>query len=114
MGHECQIPGIEATSVENTIAEYEYEITYWRGSKITIVVALSRIGRASKENERSDEFDEDRKRQIFYEFHDPPVGGHRGMKKTFRANKSQYPWPNMRREVEEYVKQCRSCQVNKI
>jgi hypothetical protein len=35
------------------------------------------------------------------------------MNKTYRAIKSQYSWPNMRREVEEYVKQC-SCQVNKI
>jgi len=36
------------------------------------------------------------------------------MNKTYRAIKSQYFWPNMRREVEGYVKQCRSCQVNKI
>ena len=36
------------------------------------------------------------------------------MNKTYRAIKSQYFWPNMRREVEEYVKQCRSCQVNKM
>jgi hypothetical protein len=43
-----------------------------------------------------------------------PVGGHRGMNKTYRAIKSQYFWSNMRREVEEYVKQCRSCQVNKM
>jgi len=49
-----------------------------------------------------------------YEFHDSPVGSHRGMNKTYRAIKSQYFWPNMRREVEEYVKQCRSCQVNKM
>jgi len=35
------------------------------------------------------------------------------MNKTYRATKSQYSWPNMRREVGEHVKQCRSCQVNK-
>jgi hypothetical protein len=33
---------------------------------------------------------------------------------TYRAIKSQYTWPKMRREVEEYVKQCKSCQINKI
>jgi len=49
-----------------------------------------------------------------YEFHDSPVGGHTGMNKTCRAIKSQYSWPNMRREVEEYVEQCRSCQVHKM
>jgi hypothetical protein len=36
------------------------------------------------------------------------------MNKTYRAIKSQYSCPNMRREVEEYVKQCRICQVNKM
>ena len=35
------------------------------------------------------------------------------MNKTYHAIKSHYNWPNMRREVEEYVKQCRSCLVNK-
>ena len=35
------------------------------------------------------------------------------MNKTYREIKSQYSWPNMRREFEEYIKQCSSCQVNK-
>ena len=35
------------------------------------------------------------------------------MNKTFRAIKSRYTWPNMRRDIEEYVKQCKSCQVIK-
>ena len=96
------------------LAEYDYEITYRRGSQNTNADALSRIGSVSKEGDQSDEFVEDRKKQILYEFHDSPVGGHRGMNKTYRTIKSQYSWPNMRREVEEYVKQCRSCQVNKM
>jgi len=37
-----------------------------------------------------------------------------GVNKTYRAVKAQYTWPKMRRGVEEYVEQCRSCQVNKI
>jgi len=36
------------------------------------------------------------------------------MNKTYLAIKSQYFWPNMRREVEEYVTQYRSRQVNKM
>ena len=39
--------------------------------------------------------------------------GTRGTKKTFRAIKSRHTWPNMRREIEEYVKQCKFCLVNK-
>jgi len=94
------------------LAEYDYAFTYRLGSHNPNADALRYV--VSKEDDRSDEFDEGRKRQIFYEFHDCPVGGHRGTNKTYRAIKSQYTWPNMRREVEEYVKQCRSCQVNKM
>jgi hypothetical protein len=35
------------------------------------------------------------------------------MNKTFRAIKYRYTRPNMGRDIEEYVKQCKSCQVNK-
>jgi len=115
VGHECQGPGIKVLRWRIHLAEYDYEIVYRRGSQNTNADALSRIGSVvSKEDDRSDEFDEDRKRQILYEFHDAPVGGHRGMNKTYRAIKSQYFWPNMRREFEEYLKECRSCQVNKM
>ena len=96
------------------LAEYDSEITYRRGSQNTNANALSRIGSVSKEGDLSDEFNKDRKKKILYEFHDCPVGGQTGMNKTYRAIKSQYFWPNMRREVEEYVKQCRRCQVNKM
>jgi hypothetical protein len=47
-----------------------------------------------------------------YEYHDSPVGGHRGMNKTFREIR-KYEWSNMKRDIENYVKKCQSCQVNK-
>ena len=89
-------------------------IKYRRGFQKPNANALSMIGSVSKEGDLSDEFDEDRKKKILYEFHDSPVGGHRGMNKTYRTIKSQYFCPNMRHEVEEYVKQCRSCHVSKM
>ena len=46
-------------------------------------------------------------------FHTNFIGGHREMNKTYRALRSQHTWPKMRREMEEYVKQCKSCQINK-
>jgi hypothetical protein len=57
-------------------AEYDYEITYRRGAQHTNANVLSRIGSVSKEDDLSDEFDEDRKKKILYEFHDSRVGGH--------------------------------------
>jgi hypothetical protein len=90
-----------------------YEITYKRGSQNTNADALSRIGSVTAEAKGSTKLDEETKQQILYEFHDAPLGGHRGMNKTFQAIKSRYMWPNMRQDIEEYVKQCKSCQVNK-
>jgi hypothetical protein len=106
-------PGTRLLRWRIQLAEYNYEITLRRGSQNTNADVLSRIGIVSKEDDQSDKFDEERK-QIFYEFHGSPVGGQRGMNKTHPAIKPQYFWPNMRREIEEYVKQCRSCQVNKM
>ena len=95
------------------LEEFDYEITYKKGSQNTNADAMSRIATVTAETKGCTNLKDETKRQILYEFHDAPCGGHRGMNKTFRAIKSQYSWPNMRREIEEYVKQCKSCQVNK-
>jgi len=95
------------------LEEFDYEITYKRGSQNSNADALSRIGSVTAEANDRTKLDEETKKQILYEFHDAPVGGHRGMNKTLRAIKSRYTWPNMKRDIEEYVKQCKSCQVNK-
>jgi hypothetical protein len=96
------------------LEEFDYEITHKKGSKNTNADALSRIGSVTAKAKGSTKLDEETKKQILYEFHDAPVGGHRGMNKTFQAIKSRYTWPNIRRDIEEYVKQCKSCQVNKM
>ena len=36
------------------------------------------------------------------------------MNKIYRAIRAYYTWRNMRREIKEYVKRCKNCQVNKI
>jgi transposase InsO family protein len=35
------------------------------------------------------------------------------MNRTVREIKKRYNWPNMKREIEGYVKKCKSCQMNK-
>ena len=57
--------------------------------------------------------DEETKNTILYEYHDSPVGGHRGMNRTVREIRKRYDWPNMKREVEGCVKKCQSCQMKK-
>jgi len=76
--------------------------------------ALSRIGALAKESSDSDKIDPYTKLKILQENHDSILGGHRGMNKTYEAIKMHYKWPNMRREIEEYVKICAKCQLNKI
>jgi hypothetical protein len=36
------------------------------------------------------------------------------MNKMYRAIKDKYSWSNMRQEIEDYIKRCKSCRVNKI
>jgi hypothetical protein len=51
--------------------------------------------------------------KILQENHDLIHGGHGGMNKTYEAIKRYYQWLNMKREVEEYVKKCAKCQLDK-
>jgi hypothetical protein len=69
------------------LEEFDYEIIYKRGSQNTNADALSRIGSVTDEAKGSTKLDEETKRQVLYEFHGAPVGGHRGMNRTFWAIK---------------------------
>ena len=57
---------------------------------------------------------EEEKENILHEFHQLPIGGHLGMKGTFERIKLYTSWPGMKQEIENYVKQCETCQKNKI
>jgi hypothetical protein len=78
--------------------------------------ALSRINTLTKDENKTsnEEIGEERKKQILYEYHDAPLGGHRRMNKTYRAIKSKFVWPNMKKEIEEYIKKYKKFQVNKL
>jgi hypothetical protein len=97
------------------LEEYNYEILYKKGALNTNADALSRINemKVEKETPLVSELNEDQKKQILYEYHDAPLGGHRGMNRTISAIKDRYSWPNMKQEIEDYVRKCKSCQVNK-
>jgi hypothetical protein len=109
-------PGSRLLRWRIKLEEYDYEILYKKGTANTNADALSRINGIVVENEghSQTEINDELKRQILYEYHDAPLGGHRGMNKTYSAIKSKYSWPNMKQEIEDYVRKCKSCQINKV
>lgn len=89
-----------------------------KGASNTNANALSRVSsltadKGVTEERRQQVTDEKTKATIMYKYHDSPVGGHRGMNKTFREIRRKYEWPNMKRDIENYIKKCQSCQTNK-
>jgi hypothetical protein len=102
-------PGSRLLRWRIKLEEYDYEIVYKKGALNTNADALSRIGVLVLEGEERPENDlsPDRKRQIIYEYHDAPIGGHRGMNRTYKAIKDSHSWPNMKQEIDDYVKKCK-------
>ena len=58
--------------------------------------------------------DKNLKRGVISAFHDPPYRGHPGIGNTTALLKQNYWWPNLKKDVEEYIKGCMVCQANKI
>ena len=58
--------------------------------------------------------DNDLKRGVIQAFHDSPTAGHPGISNTYAMMKKDLWWPNMKQDIEEYVKGCAGCQMNKI
>ena len=51
--------------------------------------------------------------KILHEHHDSPLAGHLGIEKTIKNIQWDYYWPNMLKEIKEYVQSCDLCQRNK-
>jgi His(2)-Cys(2) zinc finger./Integrase core domain. len=51
---------------------------------------------------------------ILKEYHCSPVSGHSGFHRTYKRIKENYKWSNMKRDIATFIKNCESCQVNKL
>lgn len=56
---------------------------------------------------------EERKR-IIRENHYGLLGGHTGQKATYAKLRVKYHWKGMQRDVEEYIRNCKHCQTEKV
>ncbi|CAD6236937.1 GSCOCG00012487001-RA-CDS [Cotesia congregata] len=70
--------------------------------KITICLNLVRI---PLDNE---------KLQIIEEYHGSAVGGHKGMTKTYKRIRQNFFWPNIKKDVVDYIQKCLDCQLKKL
>ncbi len=56
----------------------------------------------------------DERHEIICNFHDDPIlGGHTGINRTLCKIKEKYTWPNLKKQVYTYIKNCAKCQLNK-
>lgn len=55
----------------------------------------------------------DLRARILQGLHDSPFAGHPGVIRTVKSVQRWFWWPELRRDVEEYVKACAACQRNK-
>jgi hypothetical protein len=46
-------------------------------------------------------------------YHDTPVSGHKGVKKTYAAMKVDLVWTNMEKDIAKYIGKCKTCQQYK-
>jgi len=126
-------PGSRLIRWRLKLEEYDYEIVHKAGKGNANADALSRnpipvdqhINSVNQEKEEEEdeeeeaeeapkEYTEEEKRQILYEYHDAPTGGHQGIARTLSRIRLKHNWRGITRDVEEYVSKCGYCQKNKL
>ena len=50
---------------------------------------------------------------LLNEYHNGHVGGHSGVLKTYKRIGADFYWKGMRKEIEQYVAACTTCQQQK-
>lgn len=58
--------------------------------------------------------EEGKRMDIIRENHDSPIGGHKGVSKTYKRIRGQYHWDGLKNEVQLYIQQCLECQRKKL
>jgi hypothetical protein len=94
------------------LEEYEYEI-YYRAGKINCNAdSLSRYP-VCLINTNNQQLTEASKAKIISEMHDCPIGEHQGINRTMERIKLYLSWPGIEKDVKQYIKHCKKCQLNK-
>ena len=51
---------------------------------------------------------------IFHQLHSDPTAGHPGRDATLFSIRKDYYWPNLRTDIEEWIRRCDTCQRTKV
>ena len=51
---------------------------------------------------------------VIREFHSSLTGGHKGVTKTYRRVRERFYWSDMRRDIQDFIRACQSCQLQKL
>ena len=94
------------------LEEYQYEVRYKAGKQNCNADALSRDPDLCAVI-AEEELTESRKQEIIKEMHVTPIGGHQGMARTLERIKLYAQWPSMKQQIENYIRNCDTCQRNK-
>lgn len=56
----------------------------------------------------------EQRKTIIREYHSSLAGGHKGCTKTYRRIRERYYWTDMKREIDNAIRHCGSCQKQKL
>jgi hypothetical protein len=51
--------------------------------------------------------------EILDSYHNSPLGGHVGVTRMLKSLQKKYRWVNMKKSIQEFVKNCKKCKLNK-
>ena len=94
------------------LEEYDYDIEYRAGQRNCNADSLSHYP-VQCLNVNIEELTVERKQRIISEMHNCPIGGHQGVHRTIERIKLYTSWPNLDQDVAQYIKECKTCQINK-
>ena len=112
------------------LSDFDFQLVYRPGSSNVVADALSRIdpppsgegcdfvsplSTSNWELIRSLTIDSDLDLQseVLKSRHDNPLAGHLGFHKTFASIRKDFYWKSMRKDIQEYVRSCKICPLNK-
>ena len=114
----CREPNSRLVRWRIKLEEYDYKIIYKKGSLNANADALSRNVYinvpSSDKSERIHPKSKEEIKKILVENHDSKLAGHCGFCKTYQRIKQRYYWKTMKNDIKNYIRSCKSCQVNKI